>query len=63
MPTCPRCGLFAPVLYRCDKCGDIRCNTATKGSCGSPSGPGRKSEPVTINGLCKICRKGRYRKI
>ena len=54
MPTCPRCGLFAPVLYRCDKCGDVRCNTATKGSCGSPSGPGRKSEPATINGHRKI---------
>lgn len=64
MPTCPRCGFVTGALYKCDKCGDVRCkgnNTrGIQGACATSKGPGH---PAIPNGVCWVCRKGRYRSI
>ncbi len=55
---CPACGRFA-VIYKCDKCGDVRCSsTGCPGTMGGPkfSAGGEKQN-------CKACKKGKYKKI
>ena len=67
MAICPRCGFHVSRLYKCDKCGDVRCNGNTtrgaSGACGTSKGPGGRAEPAVPNGLCRVCRKGKYRAI
>lgn len=67
MPKCPRCGFSASNLYKCDNCGDVRCNGGTTkgdtGACGTSKGPSGRAEPAVPNGVCRVCKKGKYRRI
>lgn len=63
--TCPRCG-FHSVLFRCNVCGDVRCNGNTtlkdRGACGTSKAP----EPGRAAGQgkrCWVCKKGKYVKL
>jgi hypothetical protein len=59
---CPGCGETRGIsqLYRCDHCGDVRCN-ASGGCHGTMGGP--KAGYGGAGATCKACRKGKYRKI
>lgn len=67
MPICPRCGMSTGAIYKCDNCGDVRCNGNTirgnQGACATSKAPGGKPEPASPNRICRVCRKGRYHKI
>jgi hypothetical protein len=64
---CPMCGFNVAFLYKCGKCGDIRCDSSMsnneKGACGSQKSPTGKAEPARDGGLCKICKNGKYVKL
>lgn len=68
MPVCPACG-FPGTLYKCDVCGDVRCNGHTvsaggqRGACGTTKSPFGTAKPAVPNGRCHVCRKGKYRRI
>ena len=68
MPVCPTCG-FPGTIYKCDVCGDVRCNGHTvsaggqRGACGTTKSPFGTAKPAVPNGRCQVCRTGKYRKI
>lgn len=56
---CPACGRNAGVVYKCDNCGETRCNL---GGCGGTS----KAVPThgaSLGQKCWSCKKGKYKKI
>lgn len=64
MAKCPRCGTNATVFYKCDFCGDMRCNSTANNSrgefgCATAKGGGR----VQAGTICKVCKKGKYQKM
>ena len=69
MPVCPRCGFSTGKLFKCDKCGDVRCNGGTTrgdgsaGACGSSHAPGGRPQPAGNNKTCYVCKKGKYHQI
>ena len=52
------------VVYKCDLCGEVRCSNPGSGS-SYQACPGGNNDRGAANsgGLCKACRKGRYRKL
>lgn len=62
MMKCPVCGKTVSHLFKCDRCGDVRCNHSA--GCNSPKGPFGKSGQGAVRGkICRVCRKGRYQPI
>ena len=65
--TCPSCGFRVNNIYKCDKCGDVRCDSAQsrgdKGACGSQKSPFGKPQPARENKKCYKCNYGIYKKI
>lgn len=55
MTKCPACGRGAANVYRCNRCGDIRCGfSGCKGTNGGAPFSAYK------NGNCRACMKGKY---
>jgi hypothetical protein len=54
---CPACTGSA-TIYRCDRCGDIRCQTT-----GCPGTVGGKKQAASPNIPCHACGKGRYKRL
>ena len=55
---CPNCGKPGRVVYQCSACSEIRCS--------SPKCPGTakiKTVAAANNVTCKVCKKGKYRKL
>ena len=65
--NCPKCGKSGQVVVKCNKCGDVRCNSAESGKtggCNTQAGPFGKSGLGGKNGAtCHACKKGKYEKI
>jgi len=56
MATCPHgCG-SSRMVYKCNKCGEVRCSNSKCPGSG-------KSGAAAANGTCKGCRKGKYKKL
>jgi len=61
---CPICGFNVNFLFKCEKCGEIRCNSSisngAKGACGSQKSPSGKPEPAQVGKKCYNCGRGKY---
>lgn len=59
MPKCPKCGTTANTVFKCDACGDVRCD--------AQSGDKRCAKvyggSVMAGWPCKACKKGKYKKL
>lgn len=54
MPVCPTCG-FPGTIYKCDVCGDVRCNGHTVSAGGQRGACGTTKSPFgTANRLCPM---------
>lgn len=60
---CPTCGKGSNV-FKCDHCGDVRCNNSGQGGCNNSTGPFKiGGRGASLNIQCKVCKKGKYRKL
>lgn len=57
---CPRCANRAS-LYRCDHCGDVRCDSAT--STRGKEGCAVRGQAAHPNFTCLVCKKGKYKSL
>ena len=64
---CPKCGMKVSNLYRCDFCGDVRCDSSvssgTNGGCNSSKSPYGRPQGAANGRTCFACKKGKYQKI
>ena len=65
--NCPKCQRPVIQLFKCPKCGDVRCNNSSSagahGGCASSKSPHGRPEGANITKKCWVCGKGKYQKI
>lgn len=60
---CPICEKQSSALYKCDKCGNVRCGHTMHGGCANLKGPYQSSFVAANGKLCPECKKGHFQKI
>jgi hypothetical protein len=64
---CPNCQQNVTTVFKCDFCGDLRCNATfsngDKGTCGSSKSPFGKPQGAADAKTCYVCKKGKYKKL
>ncbi|MEI6745648.1 MAG: hypothetical protein WCL34_06780 [Methylococcaceae bacterium] len=64
---CPTCQQAVLRVFKCDFCGEIRCDAtfsnAGKGACGTQYSPSGKAQAAVVGHKCYQCGKGKYLKM
>jgi len=59
---CPVCG-FVSQLFKCDTCGNVRCNNSSGDGRGNDGcGTTKRGGGAYEGGQCQVCKKGKYKK-